>query len=392
VTTTIIETLDDLKARVAAGEDGKAQFKADVRNTAGLAAEMVAFANSRGGVLLIGVTDEGRLEGLASEDVRRVNQLVSAASSENVRPGMNPETDNILLENGRVVVVVRITEGVSKPYMDSAGAIWVKNGSDKRRVTAREEMQRIFQASGLLHADETGVPGTGPEDIDREVFSQFYGKRYDAEFDASRIDLAPVLRNMNLLQGERLNLAGALLFGKNLAPRLPAFVTKAVAFPGTEITDTSYLDSRELTGTIPEMYTRSISFVAAHLVRVQGTQGFNSIGEPEIPMVVFEELIANALIHRDYFISAPVRLLVFRDRIEIVSPGHLPNNLTLENIKAGNSNIRNPILASFATYMLPYRGLGSGIVRALRAWPDIDFVDDRDGNLFKAIVRRKASA
>ncbi|MFO7073677.1 ATP-binding protein, partial [Pseudomonas aeruginosa] len=66
-------------------------------------------------------------------------------------------------------------------------------------------------------------------------------------------------------------------------------------------------------------------------------QGFNSQGQSEIPRIVWEELVANALIHRDYFISAPVRVLVFADRVEIISPGHLPNNLTIENIKAGNS-------------------------------------------------------
>ena len=83
-----------------------------------------------------------------------------------------------------------------------------------------------------------------------------------------------------------------------------------------------------------------------------------------------------------------MRLLVFADRVEIISPGHLPNNLTIENIKAGNSNIRNPILASFAAKLLPYRGLGSGIPRALRAHPRIELIDDREGNLFKAIVAR----
>jgi ATP-dependent DNA helicase RecG len=103
---------------------------------------------------------------------------------------------------------------------------------------------------------------------------------------------------------------------------------------------------------------------------------------------VLEELIANALIHRDYFISAPIRIFIFNNRVEIISPGHLPNNLTIENIKSGNSNIRNPILASFATKLLPYRGLGSGIRRALKAYPNIDFIDDRDNNLFKAIITK----
>jgi ATP-dependent DNA helicase RecG len=104
---------------------------------------------------------------------------------------------------------------------------------------------------------------------------------------------------------------------------------------------------------------------------------------------VFEELVANTLIHRDYFISAPVCIFIFDDRIEIISPGHLPNYLTIENIKAGNSVIRNPILASFATKLLPYRGLGNGVRRALKVYPDIDFIDDKEGNLFKAIIKRE---
>ena len=74
--------------------------------------------------------------------------------------------------------------------------------------------------------------------------------------------------------------------------------------------------------------------------------------------------------------------------MEIISPGHLPNNLTIENIKAGNSNTRNPILASFANQILPYRGYGSGVIRAIAAYPSIDLIDDKEGNLFKAIFWR----
>ncbi|MGH9847876.1 MAG: ATP-binding protein, partial [Blastocatellia bacterium] len=122
-------------------------------------------------------------------------------------------------------------------------------------------------------------------------------------------------------------------------------------------------------------------------------QGVNTPGEPEVPRVDFEELLVNALIHRDYFISAPIRILIFSDRIEIISPGHLPNNLTIEKMRTGNSILRNPILASFAAKkLLPYRGLGSGILRALEAWPRIDFKDDREACLFTATVWRPAMA
>ena len=121
-----------------------------------------------------------------------------------------------------------------------------------------------------------------------------------------------------------------------------------------------------------------------------GTCGVNMPGLPEIPEAVFEELLVNALVHRDYLISASIRLLVFDDRIEIQSPGHLPDNMTVEKIRTGNSNIRNPILASYAAKrLLPYHGLGSGIARALEEWPTIDFVDDRDSCLFTVTVLRK---
>jgi ATP-dependent DNA helicase RecG len=88
-----------------------------------------------------------------------------------------------------------------------------------------------------------------------------------------------------------------------------------------------------------------------------------------------------------------VRLFIFDNRIAIISPGHLPNNLTVERIRADISNIRNPILVSFiAKGLLPYHDLGSGIKRALDEWPHIDFVDDREGCIFTAIVHRKEIA
>ena len=145
-----------------------------------------------------------------------------------------------------------------------------------------------------------------------------------------------------------------------------------------------------IVGRLADVFQQTLGFLATNTGTLQGEQTVNSVGIPEVPRIVWEELVANALVHRDYFITAPVRIFIFANRVEIISPGHLPNNLTIENIKAGNSNIRNPILASFAAKLLPYRGLGSGVLRALKAHPAIEFVDDRDGNLFKVSVARPA--
>jgi ATP-dependent DNA helicase RecG len=382
-----LETVELLEI-VGRGEDSSHQFKADVTNAVSLASEMVAFANSGGGMILIGVADDGTVQALDAHDVRRINQLIGNAAATNMRPAINPVTENVPVGVG-VVVVVTVPDGIAKPYMDNSGAIWVKSGSDKRRVTAREEMQRMFQAAQLVHADEVPVPGSSIADIDLDYFRRFYSVRYERELDQQELSLAQVLANMRLVSGGVLTVTGVLLFAREPQNFLPVFQVKSVCYPGNDIHTTTYIDSVDISGKLQTQFDEALGFIARNLRRDQGGQGVNTTGELEIPRIVLEELLANALIHRDYFVSAPVRVFVFDDRVEIISPGHLPNNLTVANIQTGNSNIRNPILTSFATKLLPYRGLGTGILRALREYPSIEFADDRDGNLFRATIRRR---
>jgi len=376
--------LIDLLSR---GEDSRQQFKTDMNNGDALAAEIVAFSNTAGGRIFIGVNDDGSVRGLSGADVARLNQLISNVASQVVRPAVNPLTENVPHPNG-TVMVVSIAEGVNKPYMDKNGTIWVKNGSDKRRATSREELQRLFQQAGLVHADETPVAGLSAGDVDMPYFEGFFEQQFGEPLAQHNQPLPQLLSNMNLMNQGQLNVAGSLLFAKAPQYALPAFIVKAVAFVGTQIEDERYIDSRDITGKLADVFQQTLGFIIANTRAAQGEQGFNSPGMPEIPRIVWEELVVNALIHRDYFIIAPVRVMVFADRVEIISPGHLPNNLTIENIKAGNSNMRNPILASFAAKLLPYRGLGSGLLRVIRAWPQLELIDDRAGNLFKAIVAR----
>lgn len=369
------------------GEDSRHQFKVNFTNVNSLAAEIVAFSNTNGGMIIIGVSDAQEVIGLKPEDVGRLNQLISNAASQSVRPSVNPYTENVSHPNG-IIMIVEVPKGINKPYMDISGATWVKSGADKRRVTSREEMQRLFQATGLIHGDAVPANGMTADDIDRYFFDSFLEKEYEENLEIIGKPLPSLLENMNLCKDSVLNVAGALLFAKNPSFKLPSFIVKAVSYPGTDIDVESYLDSRDITGKLSDVFTHTLGFFTANLRHIQGQKGVNTTGDLEIPKIVFEELVVNALIHRDYFISAPVRIFLYCDRIEIISPGHLPNFLTVENIKAGNSNIRNPILASYATKILPYRGLGSGIRRALKAYPDIDLIDDRDGNTFTVVIYR----
>ncbi len=371
---------------IARGEDSKHQLKANVTNETSLAQEMVAFSNTLGGMLLIGASDDGTLSGLTREDMGRLNNLISNAGSQQIKPPINPITENIFLDDS-LVMVVHILKGISKPYMDKNGVIWVKSGADKRKATSREEIQRMYQSAGLLHGDAIPVPAMTVSDIDKTIFSAFYQKQYEEALDEQDLSVKQIIENLNLSREGVLNIAGALLFGKNVEYRLPAFIVKCVTYPNTDIDEDEYIDSQDISGTLKNVFDDTLGFILRNVKRVQNGQGINSLGELAIPKIVFEELVANALIHRDYFISAPVRIFIFSDRIEIISPGHLPNNLTIANIKNGNSNIRNPILASFATKLLPYRGLGSGIRRALKAYDKIEFVEDRDGDTFKAKIK-----
>lgn len=374
---------------VARGEDSRHQFKQDVTNANSLGAELAAFSNSGGGQIFIGVADDGTFHELDQANVARLNQLISNAASTIVRPAINPQTENIPFGNG-VVLVVTVSDGLGKPYVDNSGIIWVKSGSDKRKVTAREEMQRMFQSAQLVYGADVPIPGTSVSDIDLDYFRDFFRKRFDRDLDDQELSITQVLSNMRLLNDRRLTISGALLFANDPTPLVPTFHIKVVCYPGNDIHVSQYTESSDVHGRIQMQFEQALAFVLRNLRKEQQGQSVNSEGIFEIPRIVFEELLANAIIHRDYFVSAPIRIFVFDDRVEIISPGHLPNNLTLDNIRSGNSNIRNPILASYATKVLPYRGLGSGIVRALKEYPYIDFMDDRDGNKFSAVVNRRA--
>ena len=369
------------------GEDSKHQFKANITNAESLAGDMVAFANTRGGMIIIGVDDNGKIANLTADDIRRLNQLVANTATNNVKNPINPITENVKVGDG-LLMVVNIAEGTDKPYMDNNGVVWVKSGSDKRRVTSKEELRRLFQSSDLVHADEVPVAGTTENDIDLKYFKEFYQKQYEENFEKSEIPLIQVLNNLNLAKNNNLNIAGLMLFGKQPEKYKSAFIIKAVAFVGNDPAGDKYRDSIDIKGKLGEQYRGAIDFLKRNLKYIQHEKGINTLGDLEIPPIALEELIVNALIHRNYFINAPVRLFVFDDRIEIISPGRLPNNLTIDNIKNGNSNIRNDIITSFATKELPYRGIGTGIRRAIKNYPDIDFVNDSEGEKFVAIIKR----
>lgn len=266
--------------------------------------------------------------------------------------------------------------------MDSKQLINLISGGE----TSKEEIVRLLQASGDLYAEEMPLRFTIAEELDVREFREFYETKYQTPLEET--DLPRLLANLRLADGDRLNVAGALLFAKHPAKVLPQFFISAVWFSGTDIAGEKYHNSEDIRGTLSQCYERGLDFIKRALNKLQNGKDFNSLGDLEVPEIVLREMLVNALLHRDYFIQDSIKIFVFDDRIEIRSPGKLPNNLNEAQIRAGIRRSRNTVLASLAPDILPYRGIGSGILRSLQAWPHIDFVNNKEGEVFTVIIKR----
>jgi ATP-dependent DNA helicase RecG len=372
------------------GENSRVQFKKIVKSSDDIAKEMVAMSNSIGGMIVVGVEDKtGQIIGLNYEEIKRSNDFLANASTNNVKPPIYILTEIIIIEDKKVLIA-HINEGSNKPYCDNNGIVWIKSGSDKRRVTDNIEYARLLQSSGLISADEMIVAKTSLDDFDLERFKKFFETNYEQTIEDTSLSLTQLLHNLNLIKDQHLNLAGLLLFGKEPQRYKPTFLIRAVSFFGNDIEGQDYRDSRDIIGDLEMLYDQGMKFLLNNLHYTQQGRNFNTLGILEISRVALEEILQNALIHRDYFKNAPIRILILDNRIEIISPGKLPNNLTVENIKYGNVVIRNNLIASFATKMLPYRGLGTGIKRAIKEQPDIEFINDISGEQFISVIPRPA--
>jgi predicted HTH transcriptional regulator len=282
-----------------------------------------------------------------------------------------------------------VDSAFNKPYKDLQGQIFIKQGPDKRRVTENTEILRLFAGSQKYAPDEAPLLQTSLADLDNRLLAEYVRKVYNREVEDFGVPYERLLENMRVADAEgHLTLAGLMFFGRQPQKYCPSFMVKAVAFYGNELGDTVYEDSKDIEGTIPEMFERGMAFLKSHLYQVQDGRPFNSVGKLEISEVALEELFQNALVHREYIKTAPIRLLVFRNRVEIVSPGCLPDGLTVDDIKLGNSFQRNPLIATFCAKTMFYRGLGSGVLRSLQDGAHIDFINNETGKQFTAVINK----
>lgn len=359
----------ELRETILNGEDTKHQFKRELESQDKLAAEIIAFLNTKGGLIFVGVDDDGSIVGVSDT---KLDNKISNACSDSVKPPCQVYTENIQTGDG-LVVVIEVPNGDNKPYQDNKNQFWKKKGSDKRRVTDRNELQRLFQDGHATYADTIPVRDATFYDLDQTLLRKVYGSQTKGEVLDDDDEVAiKQLQGIRLMKDSQPSLAALLLFGKYPSNFFPEVCIKAIWFKGTHRSSEQYHDNRRFEGTLPEQYEQAMAFLRGwNSKKQQPGDSFNGKAIEQIPEIVFEEVLVNALVHRDYFLPDSVKVYIFDDRIEIISPGSLPNSLTAEEALNGIGRERNPLLLRFSYELMNYRGARSGLMRVLKNYPSV---------------------
>ena len=408
--------MDDILKQINAGEVSGVQFKERILDKYDIACELVAFSNSHGGKLVVGIKDKtGETNALSYSEVQETTNLLSDIASENVVPSILIKIDTVEVEDGNLVIAT-VKEGLNKPYHDNKGIVWVKNGADKRKVFDNAELAEMMTDCGSFAPDEAGVRDATVNDLDATTIKQFLGNRFDRvlekkgltgdAFNEASLDMIcsaiakghdceKILRNLRFIRPDgSLTVAAMLLFGKYTQRWLPMMTAKCICFAGNSVGSKVFRDKvndADMEGNLLHQYDTIMDFFTRNLHNVQVGAEFNSMGKLEIPYTSLVEFTVNSLVHRSLNMKAPVRIFIFDNRVEIHSPGALPNGLTIDDIKAGTSMPRNMFLFNNAIYLLPYTGVGSGITRALDEDVNVTFMNNDKAQEFVITVWRGES-
>ena len=408
--------MNDILKQINAGEVSGVQFKERILDKYDIACELVAFSNSQGGKLVVGIKDKtGETNALSYSEVQETTNLLSDIASENVVPSILIKIDTVEVEDGNLVVAT-VKEGLNKPYHDNKGIVWVKNGADKRKVFDNAELAEMMTDCGSFAPDEAGVRDATVNDLDATTIKQFLGNRFDRvlekkgltgdAFNEASLDMIcsaiakghdceKILRNLRFIRPDgSLTVAAMLLFGKYTQRWMPMMTAKCICFAGNSVGSKVFRDKvndADMEGNLLHQYDTIMDFFTRNLHNVQVGDEFNSMGKLEIPYTSLVEFTVNSLVHRSLNMKAPVRIFIFDNRVEIHSPGALPNGLTIDDIKAGTSIPRNMFLFNNAIYLLPYTGVGSGITRALDEDINVTFMNNDKAQEFVITVWRGES-
>lgn len=347
------------------GENSGLEFKRDDIQPQRLAGEIVALLNLEGGHILLGVEDDASVSGLTRQP-KEAEEWVMQVARDHVQPAVIPYWETLEWAKGTVVGIVSVpADAPDKPYKVKSGSSWVTRirvGTTTRDAT-REEEERLYQQSGWLRYGLKPVLGTTPGDLDiRRIKDYFVRVRGEHSFPVDDADqFERLLLNLELVTASAgytsATVDGLLLFGENVDRFLPQSGVRAICYQGNE-PDYAVRAEEDIRGPLtplgssgdliePGIVDRTWDFVRRNTTSVARLEGAQRHERREYPEEVLREVLVNALVHRDYSIAGTdVMLSIFSDRLEIQSPGRLPNTVTVEGLRSGMRYARNQALVN----------------------------------------------
>ncbi|MCY4311149.1 MAG: putative DNA binding domain-containing protein [Rhodospirillaceae bacterium] len=371
-------TRTELLEIIANGENSGVEFKRDDLSTKDFAEELVAFSNFQGGMVLLGVEDDGTITGLMRCDLE---EWVMNVCRDKIRPAIIPFFEMVRdIKDDQDVAIVRVTRGydVHALWHNNTNRYQIRVGTQTREAT-REELARLFQQRGSVRAELRPVSGATPANLDRRRLRNYFGdiRHQDVPDDNDEEAWRSLLINTEVMTEEGVTVGGMLLFGATPNRFLPHAGIDAVAYPGLE-QDYDAQERSALRGAMTPLLSQDGDFVENGLVEqaldfvqrntraVVETQGGRRVEHPVYPPDALREGIVNALIHRDYLLtSTDVELAVYADRLEIVSPGRLPNGITPDRMRFGTRSARNQLLKDVMRDYRYLEHMGMGIPRKI---------------------------
>lgn len=353
------------------GENSFLEFKEEQVRPNELAAEIVAFANAEGGVILLGIDDHGNVRGVTEANIE---EKIMNICRNNCIPNIIPIYEKFVLDEG-IVVAITISKGLSKPYYTVDNKYYIRVGSTKR-IASKEELLRLFEASGSFHYDISPVFDTSIKDLNLDAIRDYFLKynMFDL-YEEEQSSIQTILVNADFLketdQGIFCTVGGLLIFGKSPEERLPQVGISFAHFNGLDVTE-ALIDKKHIFGRLPDIADQTFTILKNNIKTFSTIQGIKRQERQEYADVVLREAIVNALVHRNYSITGSrIRILMFEDRIEFHSPGRLPNTVTIEKMKIGVSYARNPFLVKYMENLRYIDQLGRGIPMIIKTMKDL---------------------
>jgi len=349
--------LKKLNRLINQGENSSVEFKSQEVHPDSMAKEIVALANTQGGTILLGVDNSGRIAGL--DDSKNWEEWVANIARNNVVPAILIDYNEVKVK-GKRAGIVEVPKGKDKPYQTKKNIYFIRIGSTSR-VAGQGELMRLFQQAGMFHYDLTAVERTSLKNLNITKIGAYF-QRYNIDISEEE-NLGNLLINTDILVPDgKTTVAGLLVFGIQPQNFLMNCSITYAHFAGTKLNE-ELIDRQVIEGTLDFQIDTALAVIKHNIKEPSNIKRAKRVvSSIRYPEKVFRELLVNACIHRNYAISGSrIRVLHFKDRIEFISPGRLPNTVTIEKLKSGVSYAVNPVILKFMENLRYIDKLGRGI-------------------------------